>query len=384
MTTDLLIAGGHVIDPASGLDGVADVAIADGRIAAVGPGLATADVAEVIDATGRFVVPGLVDLHVHVYWGVADLSIRPGPNDLERGTTTIVDAGSSGANTFPGFRTFIIEPFAGRILAFLNISAMGQIDPVLGELHDLRYAVVEKAVEAGRAHPDLIVGLKIRTSEQLAGPNGLAGLDRALEAGRELGMPTMVHIGGSAAPIEEILARLGPGDIVTHALTGWEPGIVTSTGRIVPAALEARARGVLFDVGHGAGSFTWATAEAALADGFRPDTISSDLHRFNKDGPVFDLVTTLSKFRLLGFTMAEVIELATTAPAAAMGRAGVVGTLAVGAEADVAILREDETPVDLVDSSGVSRRAPARLVAETTIRAGRRVVTGTTEVPPRA
>jgi dihydroorotase len=159
---------------------------------------------------------------------------------------------------------------------------------------------------------------------------------------------------------------------------------VTSTGRIVPAALEARARGVLFDVGHGAGSFTWATAEAALADGFRPDTISSDLHRFNVDGPVFDLVTTLSKFRLLGFSMAEVIELATTAPAAAMGRAGVVGTLAVGAEADVAVLREDETPVDLVDSSGISRRAPARLVAETTIRAGRRVVTGTTEVPPRA
>jgi dihydroorotase len=376
MTTDLLIRGGHVIDPASGLDGAADIAIADGRIEAVGPALDSRDAVEVVDATGRYVVPGLVDLHVHVYWGVADLSIRPGPNDLERGTTTIVDAGSAGANTFPGFREFIIEPFPGRILAFLNISAMGQIDPFLGELHDLRYAVVEKAVEAGRANPDLIVGLKIRTSELLAGPNGLAGLDRALEAGRELGLPTMVHIGGSTAPIEEILGRLGPGDIVTHALTGWEPGIVTSTGRIVPAALEARARGVRFDVGHGAGSFTWATAETALTEGFRPDTISSDLHRFNVDGPVFDLVTTLSKFLLLGLSLPEVIAMATTAPATAMGRAGEVGTLALGAIADVAVLRYDEAPVELVDSAGVTRSAPGRLVPETTIRAGRRVVPG--------
>lgn len=374
MTMDLLIRGGRVIDPASGLDAVADVAIADGRIAAVGVGLSDADAATVIDATDLIVVPGLVDLHVHVYWGVADLSIRPGPNDLERGTTTIVDAGSAGANTFPGFRAFIIEPFPGRILAFLNISAMGQIDPFLGELHDLRYAVVEKAVAAGRAHPDLIVGIKIRTSELLAGPNGLAGLDRALEAGRELGLPTMVHIGGSTAPIEEILGRLGPGDIVTHALTGWEPGIVTSAGRIVPAALEARARGVRFDVGHGAGSFTWAAGEAALAEGFLPDTISSDLHRFNVDGPVFDLVTTLSKFLHLGLSLSEVIAMATTAPATALGREGQMGTLTVGAEADVAVLRYAETPVDLVDSAGVTRTAPGRLVAETTIKAGRRVV----------
>ncbi len=370
MLPDLLIRGGRVIDPANGLDGIADVTIADGRITAVGPDLPGDTAARVLDASGRYVVPGLVDLHVHVYWGVADLSIQPGPHDLGRGATTIVDAGSAGANTFPGFRRYVIEPFEGRILAFLNISAMGQIDPFLGELHDLRYAMVDKAVEVGRAHPDLIVGLKVRTSEMLAGPNGLVGLDRALEAGHELGLPTMVHIGGSAAPIEEILGRLGPGDIVTHALTGWEPGIVTSTGRIVPAALEARSRGVLFDVGHGAGSFHWETAEAALADGFRPDTISSDLHRFNVDGPVFDLVTTLSKFLLLGLSVPDVIAMATTDPAGAMGRAGEVGTLTPGAAADVAVLRHDETPVDLVDSGDVMRRAPGRLIAEATVRAG--------------
>ena len=188
-------------------------------------------------------------------------------------------------------------------------------------------------------------------------------------------------IGGSAAPIEEILGRLGPGDIVTHALTGWEPGIVTSTGRIVPAALEARSRGVLFDVGHGAGSFHWETAEAALADGFRPDTISSDLHRFNVDGPVFDLVTTLSKFLLLGLSVPDVIAMATTDPAGAMGRAGEVGTLTPGAAADVAVLRHDETPVDLVDSGDVTRRAPGRLIAEATVRAGRMVASAPGQGP---
>lgn len=371
MTTDLLIRGGTMIDPAGGRHERADVAVTDGRIAAVGPALSSAEATEVIEAAGAFVVPGLVDLHVHVYWGVADLSIEPGPNDLARGATTIVDAGSAGANTFPGFRRYVIEPFPGRILAFLNISASGQIDPELGELHDLRFAMVDRAVAVGRANPDLIVGMKIRVSEMLAGENGLTGLDRALEAGRELGLPTMVHIGGSVAPIEEILGRLASGDIVTHALTGWEPGIITSNGRVVAAAREARSRGVRFDVGHGAGSFTWATAEAALADGFRPDTISSDLHRFNVDGPVHDLVTTLSKFLHLGLSLPEVIAMATTAPADALGRAGEIGTLAVGAIADVAVLRLVEEPVVLTDSAGVTLTAPARLVAETTIRAGR-------------
>jgi len=371
LTTDLLIRGGTMIDPAGGRHERADVAVTDGRIAAVGPALSSAEATEVIEAAGAFVVPGLVDLHVHVYWGVADLSIEPGPNDLARGATTIVDAGSAGANTFPGFRRYVIEPFPGRILAFLNISASGQIDPELGELHDLRFAMVDRAVAVGRANPDLIVGMKIRVSEMLAGENGLTGLDRALEAGRELGLPTMVHIGGSVAPIEEILGRLASGDIVTHALTGWEPGIITANGRVVAAAREARARGVRFDVGHGAGSFTWATAEAALADGFRPDTISSDLHRFNVDGPVHDLVTTLSKFLHLGLSLPEVIAMATTAPADALGRAGEIGTLAVGAIADVAVLRLVEEPVVLTDSAGVTLTAPARLVAETTIRAGR-------------
>lgn len=374
MTYDLVIHGGTVIDPGNGAPAAMDVAIEDGRISVVADHVSLADADDAIDATGLLVVPGLVDLHVHVYWGVADLSIEPGPNDLARGATTVVDAGSAGANTFPGFRRFIMEPFEGRILAFLNISVTGQIDPDLGELHDLRFAMIDRAVEVARAHPDRIVGIKVRISEMLAGPNGLVGVERAVEAAAEIGCPVMVHIGGSVAPIEEILGRLRERDIVTHAFTAWEPGIFDSRLGIVPAALEARARGVQFDVGHGAGSFSFARAEAALAQGFRPDTISSDLHRFNVNGPVFDLATTLSKFLHLGLPLADTIAMATRAPASAIGRAD-LGTLAVGGVADIAVLRLEEGRFPMTDSLGATIEAGRRLVPVATIFAGRRVPT---------
>jgi len=372
---DLLITGGTVIDPGSGLHDRRDVGIADGRIVAVAAGLSSSDVGDVVDATDRLVVPGLVDLHVHVYAGVADLSVEADPTCLGRGVTTVVDAGSSGANTFPGFRRHVVEASRGRVLAYLNISATGQIDPFLGELHDLRFADPERAAAVGLAHPDVVVGFKVRVSEMLAGPNGLAGLDRALEAGRATGLPVMVHIGGTSFDIEEALDRLRPDDVVTHAYTGWNPGgILTDSGRVVAAAREARTRGVRFDVGHGAGSFTWRTAEAALADGFRPDTISSDLHRFNVAGPVHDLATTLSKFLLLGLSIDDVVAMATTAPAAALGPAGTgLASLAVGAAADVTILALEDGRFDLVDSAGTSRSARQRLVPVATVRAGRSV-----------
>ncbi|MDQ3493110.1 MAG: amidohydrolase/deacetylase family metallohydrolase [Chloroflexota bacterium] len=372
---DLVIAGGTAIDPASGLHDRRDVGIAAGRIAAIEEHIAGASADAVIDGRDALVVPGLVDLHVHVYPGVADLSVEGDPTCLGRGATTVVDAGSAGANTFPGFRRWIVAPSRGRILAFLNISAMGQIDPFLGELHDLRFADPERAAAVALANPDVIIGFKVRLSEMLAGPNGLIGLERAIEAGRATGLPVMAHIGGTPFDIEEVLGRLRPGDIVTHAYTGWQPGaIVSDAGRLVPGAREARVRGVRFDVGHGAGSFTWPVAEAALADGFRPDTISSDLHRFNIASPVHDLATTLSKFLLLGLPLDEVIKMATTAPAASLGPAGSsLGTLAIGAEADVTVLRLEDGHFQLTDSAGMIREARQRLVPVAVVRAGRRL-----------
>jgi dihydroorotase len=384
MAYDLVIHGGTVVDPANGLHARRDVAISEGRIAAVQAHVPLGEAADVIDASDKLVVPGLVDLHVHVYWGVADLAIKPGPNDLARGATTIVDAGSAGANTYPGFRDYVIGTFPGRILAFVNISVMGQIDPSLGELHDLRYLVAERAAECAKADPGTIVGIKVRLSQELTGPNAIPALERAVEAGAAAGVPVMAHIGDSTATIEEVVERLRPGDIVTHAYTDRRHGIFDDRGRVHAAALEARRRGVMFDVGHGAGSFSFRRAEAALAEGFRPDTISSDLHRFNVDGPVFDLVTTLSKFLHLGIGLDEVLAMATTAPAAAVGLGGAIGTLTPGAVADVAILDLQEGEHRFTDSFGVSVTGRQRLVAVATIRAGRRVSDGGSLEPPGA
>lgn len=372
MSHDLVIHGGRVIDPASGLDERRDIAISGGRISAVEPQVSLADASDAIDASGLLVVPGLVDLHVHVYWGVADLSVRPGPNDLHRGVTTMVDAGSAGANTLPGFREYVIDPFAGRILAFVNISAMGQIDPFLGELHDERYLIADRAADAVRSDLDTYVGIKVRLTEALAGPNAIVALDRAVEAGEAAGVPVMAHIGDSTATTEEIMSRLRTGDIVTHSFTDRVNGIFDDAGRVHAAALDARERGVRFDVGHGAGSFGFGRAEAALADGFRPDTISSDLHRFNVDGPVHDLVTTLSKFLYLGVPLPDVIAMATTAPAEALGRSD-FGTLAVGALADVAVLRLEEGSFTFTDAFGASVTGSQRLVAAATVKNGRRI-----------
>lgn len=375
MTSKALhIAGGTVIDPASGLHARGDLRIEAGRIGAVGRDLPRDSDADVLDATDLLVVPGLVDLHVHVYPGVADLSVEADPTCLGRGATTVVDGGSAGANTFAGFRTLVTEPSRGRILAFLNISAMGQVDTHLGELHDLRFADPERAIAVAEANRDVIVGFKVRVSEMLAGPNGIAGLERALEAGTATGLPVMVHIGGTSFGLEEVVDRLRPGDVVTHSFTGWQPGgILDDGGRIVPGAAEARARGVQFDVGHGAGSFTWRVAEAALADGFRPDSISTDLHRFNIASPVHDLATTMSKFLLLGLPLQEILAMVTMAPAETLGMTGLIGTLAVGSEADVTVLRIEEGRFDLVDSAGDVREARQRLVPVGVVRAGVRM-----------
>jgi dihydroorotase len=370
---DLLIKGGSVVDPAAGTMTVSDIGVTDGRIAAIAPSIAETESNRVLDARGLLVTPGLVDLHVHVWSGVAELAIDNDPHHLARGTTTVVDAGSSGSNTFPGFRRYVIEPSATRTLAFLHISGMGQLDLEIGELEDIRWARVDRAVNVARANPDQIVGIKLRLSTVLVASNARVAFDRAHEATEAIGKPLMLHIGGTvdgSFMLEDALARLRPGDIVTHSFTGWPPGIIDSRGHVIDAALDARRRGVLFDIGHGAGSFSWRTADAALADGFAPDTISSDLHIGNINGPVYDLVTTLSKFLHLGLSVEEVIAKATTRPAQAIGRSGEIGAIAVGRVADVSLLRIVEGRFSLADTRGESRVADRRLEPVATVRAG--------------
>jgi dihydroorotase len=382
---DLLLAGGTVIDPASGIHERRDVGVVGERIAAIEARIATDDAAAVIDATGRYVVPGLVDLHAHVYPGVADLSVDADEACLGRGVTTVVDGGSAGANTWPGFRRWVVERSQARVLAFLNISLLGQVDTTLGELHDLRFADAERAVRVAVANRDAIVGFKVRLSGTLAGDHGLEGLRRALWAGHAADLPVMAHIGGTRFDIETALALMRSGDIVTHAFTGWNPGgIVDDAGRVVAGARDARARGIRFDVGHGAGSFSWATAAAALADGFAPDSISTDLHRFNIAGPVGDLPTTMSKLLHLGLPLDDVVRMATSSPASSLGAlAGSAGRLVVGGDADVAVLALVEEPRELKDSLGVGRVVGRHLEPVAVVRAGAEVsVRPRVMVPP--
>ena len=280
-------------------------------------------------------VPGLVDLHTHLYEGVSHYGIDPDANCLRRGVTTAVDAGSSGAQTFPGFRRHVIERAQTRVLAFLHVAVQGMISTLVGELEDLRWASPAQAIARAREHPDVIVGVKVRLGYQMVGDDPGPALHLARQAAEQLGLPLMVHIIDMRRPISWLLRYLGEGDIVTHRFHANEGGILDQDGRLHPAVARARARGVLFDVGHGAGSFAYRVAKAAFAQDFPPDTVSSDLHAHNVGGPVYDQATTLSKLLHSGMSLAEVIMAATAAPAAAIGRGGEIGSLAPGSVADL-------------------------------------------------
>ncbi len=243
--------------------------------------------------------------------------------------------GSSGAQTFPGFRRYVIEHAKTRIFAFLHVAVQGMITNLVGELEDLRWASPAQAIARAREHPDVIVCVKIRLGYQMVGNNPQPALRLARQPADELGLPLMVHIIDMRRPISWPLPQLGEGDIVTHCFHANEGGILGPDGRMYPEAVRARTRGVLFDVGHGAGSFVYRVARAALAQGFPPDTVSSDLHAHNIAGPVYDQATTLSKLLHCGMSLTEVVAAATSRPAAAIRRSEEIGSLAPGAGADL-------------------------------------------------
>jgi dihydroorotase len=372
MTYDIVIKNGMVVDPSQGLHARKDIAVAGGKIAAITDSIPDKDTHDVIEAEGLIVTPGLVDLHVHVWWGVAHLAIEADPACVCRGVTTAIDAGSSGANTVAGFNRYVMQQAHTRIMAFLHISGMGQLDNEIGELQDIRWARVDRAVEAAKMHADRIVGIKVRLTDNIVGDNDVVAIKRASEAAKEIGKPLMIHIGGSVHPLEELLPILRPGDIITHSFTGNTNGILDSNNRVKDVARDAAKRGVIFDVGHGAGSFSFDVQEKAIADGFWPGTVSSDVHRYNVRGPVYDLMTTLSKYLYLGLSLDDVIALGTTKPARAVGLNDHIGTLQVGADADISIIELREGPVTLTDARGATRQGKQLLVPVETLRAGRR------------
>ncbi len=368
--TGLALAGGRALDPGQGLDETADISIDDGVITGIGPGPWAGADRQTVDVSGLIVTPGLIDLHTHLYDGVSHYGVDADTYCLRRGVTTAVDAGSSGAQTFPGLRRYIIERAGTRILAFLNIAVQGMITSLVGELEDIRWASAEQTIARARANPDLIVGIKVRLGHQMVGKDPAPALRLARETADALDLPLMVHVIDMRPPISWLLPYLGPGDVVTHCYHGNEGGILDSRSVVFAEVWRARERGVLFDVGHGAGSFAYRVARSAIAQGFPPDTISSDLHAHNVGGPVFDQATTLSKLLHAGMDLAAVIRATTCTPALAVRRSASMGALAAGREADLTVFELRSGNWALADAAGVTEVVERLVVPAVVIRAG--------------
>lgn len=349
---DLVLTGGRVVDPSQDLDAVADIAFANRRVVAIGDRLPGRNVRSV---TGKIVVPGLIDLHTHVYWGGTALGVEAELLARSGGVTTFVDAGSAGPGNFHGFRRHVIEPSPVRILPFLNVSFAGMFAfsrPVMvGECADMRLIDPREAVRVAREHRDLIVGLKVRVGRTASGTSGVQPLDIALEVADEVGLPLMAHLDDPPPSRKEVVNRLRPGDILTHCFRPFPNAPVRVDGLVREEILEARARGVLFDIGHGGASFGFDTTRKMLDAGFLPDVISSDVHALSIQGPAFDLLTTMSKFLCLGVDLPAVIRLVTLNAASAMGRPE-LGTLRPGAVGDATVLEVEDGKFDYADSLG--------------------------------
>lgn len=373
MPFDLVLQKGRVIDPSQGIDRVTDVAFADGKVAAIGDGLDAAG-ADLRDVSGLIVTPGLIDLHTHVYWGGTSLGVDAEDYARQSAVTTSVDTGSAGPGNFPGFRKHVIEPSAVRILAYLHVSFAGiyafSNRIMVGESHDMRLMAAQDAVEVADANRDVVVGIKVRIGRHASGDSGIAPLDIALQVSDELGMPMMVHIDEPPPSYEAVVDRLRPGDVLTHCFRPFPNAPITGKGKIKPEVIAARERGVLFDIGHGMGSFSWKTARAMLDQGFAPDTISSDVHALCIDGPAFDQVTTLSKFLHLGMPLVDVIATSTINAAKALGRPE-LGTLKPGSPGDASVLSIRNGAFPLEDSRNGIVTAEERIFADGVVVAGK-------------
>ena len=376
MVCDLLLTNGTLIDPAQGVHGVRDVAFKDGKVLKVGDDLKALETRDTIDCTGLMVSPGLIDFHTHVFWGCSHYGIEPDPNCIAKGATTVLDAGSAGADNFPGFRKYVIERSATRIIAFLHISSQGLLSFDIGELEHIQYANVNRAVEMIQENRDLIRGVKVRLTNRLVNPSAkLKPLHLAREAADTVGLPIMVHPNDAwSDSIDDILSVMKAGDILTHCFHGSKCGILDDEGNVRASVTDAINRGVLLDVGHGKGSFNWDVAQRALDQEILPNIISSDLHVYNTEGPVFDLITTISKFFYLGLSIDDAISRATIGPAIVLGMSGEIGTLKEGAIGDAVVMGMETGEFEFTDAHGQHRIGDKRLVVNAVIHAGKQYV----------
>ena len=372
MSYDLILKGGRVIDPSQKIDRVTDVAFSGGKVAKVGDGLTGA--ADVRDVKGYIVTPGLIDLHTHVYWGGTSLGIDAEQFCRTSGVTTAIDTGSAGPGNFMGFRKHVIERSDVRILAYLHVSFAGIFGfsktVMVGESEEMRLMAPIEAVKVADANRDVIVGIKVRVGRGSSGIHGVAPLDIALQAANEVGMPLMCHIDFPPPSYEEVVARLRPGDVLTHAFRPFPNAPMDHQGKVKKVVEEARGRGVMFDIGHGKGSFAFKTARAMLANGFYPDTISSDVHVICIDGPAYDQVTTLSKFLCMGMPLNDVIAASTVNAAMTLQRPE-LGSFRPGCVGDATILAIRDGQFDYEDVVGEHMTGDKKIFSEGVVLKGR-------------
>jgi dihydroorotase len=368
---DLVIKGGDVLDPSQSLRGKRDIGIRWGVVEAIEADIPTEQALKMIDASGKLVTPGLVDLHCHVYPYGSAIGIPADELVQFQGTTTVVSAGDAGANNLAAMRRFIVAQTRTRMYAFLHIANNGRSAFPVAELYNLDNAVVEACAMGLAENPDFLIGVKVRMSENIIFKHGVEPLKRGIQACETCGWPArmMVHIGGVATRqlMNDILDLLRPGDILTHAYSG-APNMsgqftnIVQDGKLLPAALAAKQRGVIFDVAHGGGSFDFTVAEVAIPAGCAPDTISSDIHVFSGNSPgVPFLPNVMGKFMAMGFSLEQVVAMATTAPAKIINRAPKIGTLQIGAPGDVAIMDLVDGPVTFVDTRNNKRDGKLQL-----------------------
>ena len=362
---DLVIKSGDVIDPSQSLRGKRDIGIRWGTIEAIDAEIPAARALKTIDASGKLVMPGLIDLHCHVYPYGSAIGIPADELVQFQGTTTVVSAGDAGVNNLAALRRFIVAQSRTRIYAFLHIANNGLSAFPVAELYNIDNAQVEACAMALAENPDFLIGVKVRMSENVIFKHGVEPLKRGIQACEMCGWPArmMVHIGGveTRELMSDILNLLRPGDILTHAYSG-APNMsgaftnIVQDGKLLPAALEAKQRGVLFDVGHGGGSFDFTVAEIAIPAGCTPDTISSDIHVFSGNSPGIPfLPNVMSKFLAMGSSLDQVVAMATSVPARIINRTPKIGTLQRGAPGDVAIMDLIEGPVSFVDTRNNKR-----------------------------
>jgi len=373
MAYELILRGGRVIDPSQGLDEVADVAFSGGKVAKVGPNLAT-DGAEIRDVSGKIVSPGLIDLHTHVYWGGTSLGVDADSYGRLCGVTTAVDTGSAGPGNFAGFRKHVIEPSDVRILVYLHVSHAGIFGfdrrVSVGESEELRLMNPIDAVAVAEANRDVIIGIKVRVGKNSSGIHGAVPLDIAIQAAEEAGLPVMCHIDNPPPTYEEVLSKLRPGDVLTHCFRPFPNAPVTAQGAVREAVHDARRRGIIFDIGHGRGSFAFKTARAMLANGFLPDTISSDVHTLCIDGPAYDQTVTMSKFLIMGMSINDIIAASTVNAAMALKRPE-LGSLKPGSAGDATILSIREGEFDYEDVVGEHLTGDRRIFSEGVVLGGK-------------